>query len=113
MEPGGSRTGFLSESSIRHAEAKIEDYSGTSVQMVSQLARSDGKQIGGPVLGATAILQAIDSATPPLHLLLGSDGLRRARVRIDQITQEINEWESFTLSTDFAETAKHRSSPKA
>jgi NAD(P)-dependent dehydrogenase (short-subunit alcohol dehydrogenase family) len=106
VEPGGFRTDFLSESSIRHAEAKIEAYSTTSGQMVDLLARSSGKQIGDPVRGAKAILQAVDSAAPPLHLLLGSDALRRARTKIEQITQQIKEWESVTLSTDFAEAAK-------
>jgi hypothetical protein len=57
-------------------------------------------------MGAKAILQAVDSATPPLHLLLGSDALHRARTKIEQITRQINEWESVTLSTDFAEMAK-------
>jgi NAD(P)-dependent dehydrogenase (short-subunit alcohol dehydrogenase family) len=107
VEPGGFRTDFLSENSIRHAEAKIDDYSATSGQTINMLARSSGKQIGDPVMGAKAILLAVNSAAPPLHLLLGSDALRRARAKIEQITRQINEWESITLSTDFAETAKH------
>jgi NAD(P)-dependent dehydrogenase (short-subunit alcohol dehydrogenase family) len=107
VEPGGFRTDFLSESSIRHAEAKIEAYSATSGQTINLLARSSGKQIGDPVMGAKAILQAVDSPAPPLHLLLGSDALRRARAKIEQMTQQINEWESVSLSTDFAETSKH------
>jgi NAD(P)-dependent dehydrogenase (short-subunit alcohol dehydrogenase family) len=106
VEPGGFRTDFLSASSIRHAKAKIAAYSATSGQTIDLLARNSGKQIGDPVMGAKAILQAVDSATPPLHLLLGSDALRRARTKIEQITRQINEWESVTLSTDFAEVAK-------
>jgi NAD(P)-dependent dehydrogenase (short-subunit alcohol dehydrogenase family) len=106
VEPGGFSTDFLSENSIRHAKAKIEDYTATSGQMVSLLARSDGKQIGDPAMGAKAILQAVDSAAPPLHLLLGSDALRRARTKIEQITKQFDEWEKITLSTDFAEAAK-------
>ena len=51
---------------------------------------SDGKQIGDSVMGAKAILQAVDSAAP-LHLSLGLDALRRARTRIEQMTQQINE----------------------
>lgn len=107
VEPGGFRTDFLSDSSIRHAEAKIEAYAATSGKMVNLLAQNSGKQIGDPVMGAKAILQAIDSAAPPLHLLLGSDALRRARTKIEQITRQISEWESVTLSTDFAKMAKH------
>jgi NAD(P)-dependent dehydrogenase (short-subunit alcohol dehydrogenase family) len=106
VEPGGFRTDFLSDNSIRHAEGEIQAYAGTSGQVVSLLAKTDGKQIGNPVMGAKAILQAIDSANPPLHLLLGSDALRRARMKIEQITKQINDWESVSLSTDFAETPK-------
>jgi NAD(P)-dependent dehydrogenase (short-subunit alcohol dehydrogenase family) len=106
VEPGGFRTDFLSESSIRYSQAKIDAYTATSGQTINLLAESSGKQIGDPARGAKAILQAVDSAAPPLHLLLGSDALRRARAKIEQITRQINEWESVTLSTDFAETAR-------
>lgn len=106
VEPGGFRTDFLSEKSIRHAKAKIEAYSATTGKAIGLLAGNSGKQIGDPVMGAKAILQAVDSAAPPLHLLLGSDALRRARAKIEQITRQINEWESVTLSTDFAEAAR-------
>jgi hypothetical protein len=68
---------------------------------------SDGKLIGDPVMGAKAILNAVDSGAPPLHLLLGSDGLRRARARTGQMTQEINDCEGVPRSTDFAATARH------
>ena len=106
VEPGGFRTDFLSERSIRMADAKIDAYAGTSGEMVKRLSESDGKQIGNPALGAKAILQAIDSPAPPLHLLLGSDALRRARAKLEQFTAEINQWENLTLSTDFAQAAK-------
>jgi len=106
VEPGGFRTDFLSERSLRHASTKIGAYSATSGEMVKRLTQSDGRQIGNPAMAAKAILDAIDSPAPPLHLLLGSDALRRARTKLEQLGQEINNWESVTLSTDFAEAAK-------
>lgn len=106
VEPGGFRTDFLSERSLRRASVQIDAYAGTSGEMVRRLAESNGKQIGNPAIGAKAILQAIDSPAPPLHLLLGSDALRRARTKLAQITEEIDGWETLTLSTDFAQAAK-------
>ena len=106
VEPGGFRTDFLSERSIRRTSANIDAYSATSGEMVRRLSQRDGKQIGNPAMGAKAILQAIDSPAPPLHLLLGSDALGRARSKLGEITEEIDKWEALTLSTDFAQAAK-------
>ena len=40
---------------------------------------------------------------PPLHLLLGSDALRRARAKLAAVESEIAIWEDLTISTDFPE----------
>ena len=61
----------------------------------------DGKQIGDPVRGARSILELVDSDTPPLHLLLGSDALRRAREKLDSVIDEMDRWEPVTRSTDY------------
>jgi hypothetical protein len=36
-----------------------------------------------------------------LHLLLGTDALRRARENLDEVIEEIDRWEETTRSTDF------------
>jgi hypothetical protein len=36
-----------------------------------------------------------------LHLLLGSDALRRTRAQLAQLTSDIERWESVSLGTDF------------
>jgi hypothetical protein len=53
------------------------------------------------VRGAQALLATVDSANPPLHLLLGTDALRRARENLDEVIEEIDRWEETTRSTDF------------
>ena len=60
-----------------------------------------GKQLGDPARGALAILALADSNTPPAHLLLGTDALRRARERLDSVIEQIDSWEDTTRSTDF------------
>ena len=47
------------------------------------------------------IIAAVTAAEPPLHLLLGSDALRRTRTKLDATTAEIARWETTTTETDF------------
>ena len=102
VEPGAFRTDFLSGKSIRHTDRTIDAYDGTSGQVVRKLSAMDGTQAGDPKLGARAIIKAVESPEPPLHLLLGSDALGRARSRIKDLTATFDQWEPVTRSTDFA-----------
>jgi hypothetical protein len=60
-----------------------------------------GKQAGDPARAAQALLAVVDAEQPPLHLLLGSDALRRAREKLDALIEEIDSWEEVTRGTDF------------
>ena len=101
VAPGAFRTDFLSDHSIRKANSWSEGYAASAGKVIEYLGTMDGKQIGDPVRGALGILAAVDSDTPPLHLLLGSDALRRAREKLDDVIDEIDRWEQVTRSTDF------------
>jgi NAD(P)-dependent dehydrogenase (short-subunit alcohol dehydrogenase family) len=101
IEPGAFRTDFLSDHSIRSTQARTDDYAPSVGAVVSRLERSAGKQIGDPVRGAQAIIQAVRATEPPLNLVLGSDALKRARDRVDRFGAEIERWASVSLSTDF------------
>ena len=101
VAPGAFRTDFLSDHSIRKTNSRSDDYATSAGKVIEYLGTMDGKQIGDPVRGALSILAAVDSDTPPLHLLLGSDALRRAREKLDDVIDEIDRWEHVTRSTDF------------
>jgi hypothetical protein len=60
-----------------------------------------GRQIGDPVKGAAAIFQITREPKPPLHLVLGSDALRRTRDNQAQLSGDMQRWESVALGTDF------------
>ncbi len=62
-----------------------------------------GQQLGDPDRAAQALLRIVDASDPPLHLLLGSDALRRARAKLKAVEAEIGIWEDLTISTDFPE----------
>lgn len=101
VAPGGFRTDFLSDHSIRRSSGAGDVYAGTVGRALAYLDGIKGKQVGDPARGASAILAAVDAETPPMHLLLGSDALRRAREKEDAMIEEMDRWESVTRSTDF------------
>jgi NAD(P)-dependent dehydrogenase (short-subunit alcohol dehydrogenase family) len=99
VAPGAFRTDFLSEHSIRRSGSP-DDYVATAGSVVRGLDAIAGKQPGDPVRAARAILEIADSEQPPVHLLLGSDALSRARERLDATIEAIDHWERLTSSTD-------------
>jgi len=101
VAPGAFRTDFLSDHSIRLSSATSEAYVGTAGRAVDAFAVADGNQLGDPDRAAAAILKIADAENPPLHLLLGSDALRRAEVKLAAVQSEIEAWKPLTLSTDF------------
>lgn len=101
VEPGAFRTDFLSDHSIRVSPRRIADYEATSGRAVAYLGALAGKQPGDPVRGARAIVDAVTSPEPPLHLVLGSDALRRTRAKLQQMSDELSRWEKVTVGTDY------------
>lgn len=101
VEPGAFRTMFLSPESIRRSERRIEAYDQSAGKNIAYLSTIDGAQAGDPERGAKAILSAVDAERAPLHLVLGSDALRRAREKIRALSAELDTWEHVSVSTDF------------
>lgn len=101
VAPGAFRTDFLSSHSIRKSSAEDAAYADSVGRMSSAFDSMAGRQLGDPDRAAQAILAAVRSDTPPLHLLLGSDALNRARSKLDAMIAEIDAWEAVTRSTDF------------
>ena len=104
VAPGGFRTDFLSDHSIRR-NGPSDAYAETVGAALAHLGEIAGRQIGDPARGAAAIVAAVDSDKPPLHLLLGSDALRRTREKLATVAVEIEAWEAVTLGTDFPDGA--------
>lgn len=100
VAPGGFRTDFLSDHSIRRS-AVADAYAESVGKSLAYLDDMAGKQAGDPERAAQALLTVVDAPEPPLHLLLGSDALRRGREKLDAVVDEIDRWEEVTRSTDF------------
>jgi NAD(P)-dependent dehydrogenase (short-subunit alcohol dehydrogenase family) len=104
VAPGAFRTDFLSAHSIRKSDAD-DVYAQNIGRITAAFDANDGKQLGDPDRAAQAIIAALRSDNPPLHLLLGSDALRRAREKLDAVIEEMDRWEDVTRSTDYPAVA--------
>lgn len=99
VAPGSFRTDWAGRSMQRTARS-IADYNESFDPVRKAREDKNGKQLGDPQRAAQAMLQIIDSATPPAHLLLGSDALALVREKLQRANSEIDQWEALTRSTD-------------
>jgi NAD(P)-dependent dehydrogenase (short-subunit alcohol dehydrogenase family) len=102
IEPGPFRTDFQGRS-MTAAGRSIDAYAATAGARREQLRASSGRQAGDPVRAADAILHVVESATPPLHLILGKVGVQRVRDKLKSLSRSIDEWEQVSLAADFPE----------
>ncbi|QEE49522.1 SDR family NAD(P)-dependent oxidoreductase [Flavobacterium alkalisoli] len=99
--PGYFRTNFLNSDSLAITQNPMEEYKSTRDSQAMHQNTINGNQQGDPVKGVTAMIKASEAETPPLYLYLGSDSVSMAQAKIEQLSQEIKEWESLSRSTDF------------
>ena len=101
VEPGAFRTAFRGRSS-RQSALRLPAYAATAGQARDRVLAADGQQENDPVLGARAIIAAVASPHPPLHLVLGNDALVQVRKKLADFGRELDTWEALTRSTRFA-----------
>ena len=101
VAPGAFRTEFLSAQSIQKSAAEDAAYAATVGRMTAAFDSMNGRQKGDPDRAAQALLALADAPEPPVHLLLGSDALQRAREKQGAVAGEMERWEALTRSTDF------------
>lgn len=100
VEPGPFRTDFLG-SSLNIASQIISDYHDTAGATRASAEERNGKQEGDPALAAEAIVQAVLSDCPPLHLPLGAMALEFANQHLSDLQGEFNTWKELALASDF------------
>jgi NAD(P)-dependent dehydrogenase (short-subunit alcohol dehydrogenase family) len=100
VAPGAFRTAFRSPESIAQSKTIIEAYADTVGKARAGTAAGHGKQQGDPVKGARAIISAVETERPPVHLLIGSDALDLLRTKLDEMRRETDAWEKVTRGTD-------------
>ncbi len=102
VEPGAFRTDWAGRSIIE-SRTVIPEYAETAGKRRESTRASSGNQAGDPVRGAAAVVKAVESAEPPLRLLLGANALRLAYGRLDALRADFDAWKDTTLSADYPE----------
>ncbi|PWC39396.1 oxidoreductase [Azospirillum sp. TSO35-2] len=100
VEPGPFRTDWAGRS-LKQSATWIDDYEQTSGARRKQVSGYSGKQPGDPVRAAEAIIKAVGAENPPLRLILGRPALEAVRGKLRSVLDEIDAWETTTLSADF------------
>ncbi|MFT3804735.1 MAG: oxidoreductase [Burkholderiaceae bacterium] len=100
VEPSGFRTDWAGRS-IKTAEQRLPDYAGTAHKRQAQIQSASGSQPGDPIRAAKAIIAAVQSDDPPLHLLLGKAALAIGMQKIESLRKDFDAWRQVTLDADF------------
>jgi NAD(P)-dependent dehydrogenase (short-subunit alcohol dehydrogenase family) len=93
VEPGAFRTGLFRPDAAYQSRA-MPEYAQTVGPTRDYVGGNDGLQPGDPAKAAQAILTALDAEDPPLRLVLGGDAIDNIRSRLDQLTDELRQWEA-------------------
>ena len=101
VEPGPFRTDWSSGSSIVQSKTRIADYDATAGKRREQTEQGSGKQVGDPVRAGEAIIQAVESDDPPLHLVLGKPALDLAYKKLEAVKKDLDTWKETSLSADY------------
>lgn len=99
VQPGPFRTDFIGRS-LERAAMHLADYDRTSGKFLRFLESMDGKQPGDPTKAAAAIIAVVESANPPLRLVLGKYANEKARRKLADAERERGAWEHIGLPTD-------------
>ena len=99
VAPSGFRTDWAGRSA-KNSNIEIEDYATTAGANKATIRGYSGNQPGDPVKAAKAIIEAVNSPTPPLRLLLGAGALKGARNKLKELQRDFDAWEQTTLGAD-------------
>ena len=100
VEPGPFRTDWAGRS-LKVPKTPIADYAETAGARRATIQGYSGHQPGDPVRAAHAIIQAVNSPTPPLHLVLGRPAFDMATAKLNEFGAELERWKDISLGTDF------------
>jgi NAD(P)-dependent dehydrogenase (short-subunit alcohol dehydrogenase family) len=98
VEPGAFRTGLFDANAAYFSDA-LDEYADVVGPTRDYVQTGGGRQPGDPAKAALAILTAIESADPPLRLVLGADATANIRGRLERVSRELTEWEPVGTAT--------------
>jgi NAD(P)-dependent dehydrogenase (short-subunit alcohol dehydrogenase family) len=100
VEPGPFRTDWAGRS-LKQSAKFIDDYEQTAGTRRRETAGYSGKQAGDPARAAEAVIAAVQSSTPPLHLVLGRAGFDNVESQLRSMLREVDHWKPTSLGADY------------
>ena len=100
VEPGPFRTDWAGRS-LKTPKNAIADYAQSAGARRAAVRGYSGSQQGDPVRGAEAIIQAVESPEPPLHLLLGRPAYEMTVAKFKEFSAEMEKWREVSLGADY------------
>jgi NAD(P)-dependent dehydrogenase (short-subunit alcohol dehydrogenase family) len=104
VEPGSFRTEFAGDANMRPA-ASIDAYRPVIQPIEDFLYGQAGQQAGDPAKAAAAMIEAVDSAAPPLRLMLGADAYDLWDRTVAARNAELDAWRRRGEATAFDDAA--------
>ncbi|QNL51786.1 SDR family NAD(P)-dependent oxidoreductase [Olivibacter sp. SDN3] len=99
--PGYFRTDFLSKGSVQTPATPIEAYATAREVEAAHLNEIDGNQPNDPEKAAEVLIAVTEENNPPVHLFLGEDAYDMVFNKIKIITDTVELWKKYTLSTAY------------
>ncbi len=100
VEPGPFRTEGAGRS-LKQSANFIGDSEPTAGTRRRETAGSSGTQAGAPARAAEAVIAAVQSPTPPLHLVLGRAGFDNVESQLKSMLKEVDLWKPTSLGADY------------
>lgn len=100
VEPGPFRTDWAGRS-LKQTPVRIDDYADTVAARLAATHANSGQQKGDPVRAAHAMLDMVDHATPPEHLVLGQWGVEAVMEHLTQTLASVKAWQAVGEATDY------------
>ena len=98
VAPGAFRTEFAGPVNMRPAR-RIDAYRPVIDPIEAYLYGGNGKQPGDPAKAAEAMIAAVESEDPPLHLLLGEDAIGIWEQKQAEFSAELAAWKAIGEAT--------------
>ena len=100
VEPGAFRTEFAGAANVRPFK-EIDDYKPVIEPIQQYLYGSDGKQPGDPHKAALTMIEVVESANPPLRLMLGADAFGLWEKKRAEMDADFSQWRKIGEDTAF------------
>ncbi|MFF2439369.1 SDR family NAD(P)-dependent oxidoreductase [Streptomyces sp. NPDC058107] len=101
VEPGAFRTHAYASFADEAVSETVDAYLPLIQSVRSSMIEQSGQQPGDPHRGVRAVVDAMNSATPPRRIVLGADGYAAVQGQLTDMAAELRAFEAASRSADF------------